>query len=99
MRYDSLLTPAVRSRSLDGPYDRFAQGFPQYGPTGFANGRQHPMRPLTRTALPQLGHQQTVHQHDEIHMPGLALAVAQLTIPHAQLLLTVPMKGLSACPA
>ena len=31
-------------------------------------------------------------------MPGLALAVAQLTVSHAQLLLAVPMKGLRACP-
>src|SRR4051794_33402597 len=49
-------------------------------------------------ALPQVPHQQAVRQHDEVHVPGLALAVTQLTVPHAQLLLAIPMKGLRACP-
>ena len=31
-------------------------------------------------------------------MPGLALAVAKLTVSHAKLLLTVPMIGLRTCP-
>src|SRR6478672_13891387 len=48
--------------------------------------------------LLQLPHQETVRQHDEVHVPGLALAVTQLTIPHAQLLLTIPMKGFRAGP-
>src|SRR5205085_6540366 len=36
---------------------------------------------------------------DEIHVAGLPLAVAHLAISQAQLLLPVPMKCLSACPA
>ncbi len=48
---------------------------------------------------PQLTHQEAVRQHDEVRVPGLALTVTQLTIPQAQLLLAIPMKGLRACPA
>jgi hypothetical protein len=36
-----------------------------------------------------LGHEQTVHQQHEIHVPGLAFAAAQLTVAHAQALLAV----------
>src|SRR5690348_15730789 len=49
-------------------------------------------------ALPQLFHEKTVRQHDEVHVPGLALAVTQLTIAHTQLLLAIPMKGFRSCP-
>ena len=52
-----------------------------------------------RTVLIELSHEQTVRQHDHIHVPGLALAIAQLIVSPAQLLLTVPMKGLRSCPA
>ena len=83
---------------LDGPSQGRSQGFSQHGSTGFADGRQLLERPILRTALPELPHQQTVRQHDQIHVPGLALAIAQLTVSHAQLLLAVPMKGLRACP-
>src|SRR5207237_8504000 len=65
----------------------------------FANGRQLPVRPFIRMALPQLAHQEAVRQHDEVGVPGLALTVTQLTIPQAQLLLALPMKGLRARPA
>ena len=56
-------------------------------------------RPLTRTVLPQLAHQETIRQHDQIHVPGVALGITQLTVAEAELLLTVPMKGLRTCPA
>src|SRR4051812_7885145 len=49
-------------------------------------------------ALPQLTHQQTVRQHHEVLVPGLALSCTQLTVPHAQLLLAIPMERLRACP-
>src|ERR1700683_3309350 len=49
-------------------------------------------------ALLQLLHQETVRQHDEVHMPGLALGVTQLTVSHAQLLLAIPVEGLRAGP-
>ena len=55
--------------------------------------------PVFRTALLELAHEQTVRQHDQVHVPCLALAVAKLTVSHAKLLLAVPMIGLRACPA
>src|ERR1035438_7704498 len=66
---------------------------------GFADGLQTTESPLLRTVLSQLTHEQAVRQHDQVHVPGLALAVAKLTISHAKLLLTVPMIGLRARPA
>src|SRR5262249_54114207 len=47
---------------------------------------------------PQLNHQETVRQHDEIHVPGLAPLATQLTVSQPKLLLAVPMEGLCACP-
>ena len=57
------------------------------------------MSPGTRTALPHPYHEQTVRQHHEVHMPGLALAAAYLTVSHARMVLAVPMKGLGSRPA
>src|SRR4051812_45160775 len=56
-------------------------------------------RPLPRTALPQLDHEQTVRQHDQVYMPGLALEITQLAVTQSELLLAVPMEGLRPCPA
>src|SRR4051812_15342218 len=56
-------------------------------------------RPLLRTALPQLAHEQAVRQHDQVHVPGLALVVTQLTVAQPELLLAVPMEGLRTRPA
>src|SRR3954468_1167087 len=84
---------------LDCPSQRCAQVFPKHSPTDFADCRQPMERPLTRTVLPQLAHQETIRQHDQVHVPGLALGITQLTVAEAELLLTVPMKGLRACPA
>src|SRR6516165_9650724 len=84
---------------LDCPGKRCAQVFPEHGPTGFADCRQSMERPLPRTVLPQLAHQETIRQHDQVHVPGLALGITQLTVAEAELLLTVPMKGLRTCPA
>jgi len=91
--------PVILSSSVNGPSDRLAQRLTQHRPTGFADGRQRRGRPLTRAALPQLSHEQTMHQQHEIHVPGLAFAAAQLTVAHAQEWLAVPMKGLRARPA
>ena len=55
--------------------------------------------PFLRTVVPQLSHQGAVRQEYEIHVPGLALALPELTIAHAQMLLPVPMEGLRSCPA
>ncbi len=94
---------AIDSRFLgglfDGPADRRAQTFPQHRSTGFADCRQLTKSPFLRTALLELAHEHTVRQHHEVHVPGLALAAAQLTISHAQFLLTVPMKRLRSRPA
>jgi hypothetical protein len=84
---------------FDHPGDGGSHGFAQYRPTGFADGRQFAEGPFFRTVRPELIHKQSVRQHDQVPVPGLALAVAQLTISHAQLLLSVPMKGLRAGPA
>ena len=84
---------------LDCPGDGGSHGFSEYGSTSFADGRQLSESPFFRTVLPELIHEESVRQHDQVHVPGLALAVAQLTISHAQLLLSVPMKGLRTCPA
>ena len=99
MRDHTVQAPGVFRHPLDGPRQRLAQRFPENRSTGFADGRQLLERPFIRMALPQRTHQEAVRQHDEVHVPGLALAVAQLTVPHAQLLLAIPMKGLRACPA
>jgi len=84
---------------FDCPIEGRSHGFSRHSSAGFANGRQLRERPFFRTVLLELGHEQSVRQHDQVHMPGLALAVTQLTVSHAKLLLTVPMKGLRACPA
>src|SRR5271157_2012213 len=91
--------PLLLCYLLDRPGQCCAQVFPEHCPTGFADGRQSMERPLTRTALPQLAHQETIRQHDQVHVPGLALGITQLTVAEAELLLTVPMKGLRTCPA
>src|SRR5258708_37558978 len=88
----------VSSNLVDRPRDRRSQGLPRHRPTGFADGHQPMERPLTRTALLQLAHEQTVRQHDQVHMPGLALDITQLTITQPELLLAVPMKGLRTRP-
>src|SRR5215208_6075384 len=84
---------------LDRPRERRAQVLPDHRPTGLADGHQPMQRPFLRTALLQLAHEQTVRQHDQVHVPGLALDITQLTITQPELLLAVPMKGLRARPA
>src|SRR3990170_1186259 len=84
---------------LDNPGKGGAERLVQHRSAGFADGFQTTEGPFVRTVLPQLTHEQTVRQHDQVHVPGLALAVAKLTISHAKLLLTVPMIGLRARPA
>jgi hypothetical protein len=84
---------------LNYPGDRFAQRFAEHGTAGLADGRQASMSPLLRTVMLQLTHQSTVRQEYEIHVPCLALATPELTRAHTQMLLPVPMEGLSSCPA
>jgi len=57
-----------------------------------SDGRQTFPCPLTRTALPQLTHQDAVRQEDQVHVAGLTTAVPDLTFAHAQMLLAVPIK-------
>ena len=84
---------------FDRPGERRPQGLFEHRPTGFADGHQPMERPFFRTALLQLAHEQTVRQHDQVHVPGLALDITQLTVAQSELLLAVPMKGLRPCPA
>ena len=67
---------------LNYPGDRLAQGFAQHGTTGLADGRQACVSPFLRTVVPQLCHQGTVRQEDEIHVPCLALTFPELTVAH-----------------
>src|SRR5262249_50750085 len=99
MSFDPVWVPAVQRCALNRPRDRFPKSLAQHGATGFADGRQRRGSPRTRTALVQLGHEQTMHQQHEVAMPRLALAAAQLTVAQAQMLLAVPMQSLRACPA
>jgi hypothetical protein len=91
--------PPIQRRSFNRPGDGFPEGVAQHGAAGFADGRQRLGSPCPRTALAQLGHEQTMHQQHEVHVPRLALAAAQLTVTQAQMLLAVPMQGLRPCPA
>src|SRR3954465_11600254 len=91
--------PVLLGDVLDRPGERRPQGLPCHRPTGFADGHQPMDGPLLRTALPQLAHEQAVRQHDQVHVPGLALDITQLTISQSELLLAVPMEGLRARPA
>ena len=84
---------------LDGPFQGGAKCLVRHRSAGFANGLQTTVRPVIRTDLPQFEHEQAVRQHYQVHVPCLALAVAKLTISHAQLLLSVPMIGFCSCPA
>src|SRR4051812_5784045 len=83
---------------LDRPRERRPQGLLLHRPTGLADGRQPLERPFLRTALLQLAHEPTLRQHDQVHVPGLALEATQLTLPQPELLLPVPMKRLRARP-
>src|SRR6516225_9347611 len=91
--------PLLLCHLLDRPSQSRAQVLTEHCSTGFADCRQPMERPLTRTALPQLARQETIRQHDQVHVPGLALGITQLTVTEAELLLTVPMEGLRTCPA
>ncbi len=99
MSLDFLRLPMIQRGTFNRPGDRLAERLAQGCPTGFADGRQRRLRPSTHTALTQLCYQQTVHQQDEVHMPGLALAAPQLTVAEPQMLFAVSMQGFRACPA
>src|SRR5262249_60767459 len=83
---------------LDGPREGRPQVLLEHRSTGFADGHQPMECPFLRTALLQLAHEQAVRQHDQVHVPGLALEITQLTVTQPELLLAVPMKGLRARP-
>lgn len=93
-----LWRPGLLRYLVDRPVQGLAQALPQHSSTGLADGRQLLQSPFRDVAFLQLDHQQTVRQHDHVHVPGLALAVAKLTVSHAKLLLAVPMECLRSCP-
>jgi len=99
MSLDTVTTPAVRLKAIDRPGQRLAHGLSQHGQAGLPDGRQAFQCPRTRTALPQLTHQDAVRQEDHVQVAGLPLAVPELTVAHAQMLLAVPMEALGASPA
>src|SRR6059058_926652 len=83
---------------LDRPGQGRPQRFPDHCTAGLADGHQPMERPLPRTALSQLAHEQAVRRHDQVHVPGLALVVTQPTVTQPELLLAVPMERLRARP-
>jgi len=88
-----------QTHPFTGPVDHPFERFPEDLPTGFADGHQARLSPFLRTVVPQLTHQSGVRRDDQIHVPGLAHAVSELTLAHAQKLLPVPMESLGSCPA
>jgi hypothetical protein len=82
----------------DGPFECGSQGLVGNGAAGLADRRQPLQRPFLRTAIFELLHQERVRQHHQVHMPRLALAAAQLTRSHAQLLFAIAVKGFCAGP-
>ena len=76
MGSDLILIPSVFGGFVDCPLDCGRRRFSANSSTGFADGGQRSFCPFTRTAMSHLDHQETVRHHNEIHMPGLALAVA-----------------------
>ena len=76
MGHDPLHTPVTFLDVVDGPSQRRTERLFQHRSTGFADGRQLLVCPFIRMALPQLFHQETVRYHDQVHVPGLALAVS-----------------------
>lgn len=68
---------------LHNPAKGGAERFVEHRSAGFADGLQPTESPFVRTVLPQLAHEQAVRQHHQVHVPGLALAIAGLTVTHA----------------
>ena len=68
---------------FDGPSERLPKGLASDSATRLADGRQANVSPLDGAVVLHLAHQSSVHHHDEIHVPGLAHSVTQLTLAHA----------------
>ena len=98
MSLDSITFPALL-HAFDDPGNRLAQRLSQHSGAGLPDGRQAFECPVPRTALPQLTHQDAVRQEYHVPMAGLPLAIPELTVAHAQMLLAVPMEALGASPA
>ena len=81
-----------------GPCECSSEDFIGNGATCLTDSRQPLQSPFLRSAIFELLHQESVHQHHQVHIPGLALAAAQLTRSHAQLLCAVAVKGFCAGP-
>jgi hypothetical protein len=85
--------------TINSSREGLSQSLSHHRSTGLTDGRQLDEGPFLRMTLLQLAHQQAVRQEDQIHVAGLPLAFPDLTIPHAQMLLAIPMEGLRAGPA
>lgn len=93
MYLNTIEIPVVALDTFDDPCDSVTESLPKYAQAGLPDGRQTFPCPLTRTALPQLTHQDAVRQEDHVHVAGLTTAVPKLTFAHAHMLLAVPMDG------
>ena len=87
------------SHLVDDPTDSLGQRIAKHGAAGVADCRHQCGRPITCTAATHLRQQQAVRQENEVGVPGLALAISQLTVSEPQVLLAVPMKRLRTGPA
>jgi hypothetical protein len=67
--FDFVKLPAVYFDPLDDPGQSVTEGLTQDRQAGLANGRQPFQCPTTRTALPQLPHQDAVRQEDQTQVP------------------------------
>ena len=86
-------------RTFNRPGERLPQGLARDSTAGLADGHQACVSPIEGAVVLHLAHQSGVRQGDEMHVPGLAHSVPELTLAHAQVLLPVPVKGLRPGPA
>jgi hypothetical protein len=98
MQLDFLKTPTIDLSAFYHPLQGLAETLLEYRSAGLSDGRQTLQCPLTRMALLQLRHQETVRQEDQVHVAGLATAIPKLAFTHAQMLLAIPMEAFCACP-
>ncbi len=76
---------------FDGPSQGLAQDLTSDAAAGLADGHQANMSPIEGTVMLQVAHEGGIRQDDEVHVPGLAHPVPELTRAHAQMLLPVPI--------
>ena len=63
LSHDVFLVLRILADLIDGPRKGRAKSLVHHSAAGFADGRQSMERPIFRTAIAELAHQQTVRQH------------------------------------